>query len=249
MTSVSGTFNFFPSTGEIGPTAFGRIGGTVAGDADPKCLVYMAINLLNNKIYVGATDKGLTARKRRHLYNARSGQAGKFYSAIRKYGASKFLFMPVVQCNNFFHALEEERVYIAAMKPHYNLTAGGGGVKGFKHSAESRLKMSLAKRGKPQYRFTAEDIAKSIRRRREQSLGVKITDPQRLAHLRRCIALMHASRIVSMKSSDGSEFDSVTKAATFYGITTGQVSRSCKCGNVIKRAGVSFSHLSDGNDH
>lgn len=212
-------------------------------DYDPMCLVYMAINLVNNKIYVGATDRGLAARAKRHLYNARSGYVGKFYNAIRKHGASKFFFMPIVQCNDFAHALEEERLYISTMKPQYNLTTGGGGIKGFRHSAESRRKMSLTKAGKQQmYRFTADDLAKSIRRRREQSLGVKITDPIKLDSLRRCTALAWVARRKSVESSDGSRFSSVSEAATFYGITTGQISRSCYHGNVIKRAGVSFSY-------
>jgi len=112
-------------------------------------LVYMAINLVNDKIYIGATEKGLSSRRARHFWNAKTGRPGKFYNAIRKYGKNKFSFVEVLKCKDFWEALREEELYIKALKPHYNLTAGGGGVKGYKFSAESRAKMSAAKLGKP----------------------------------------------------------------------------------------------------
>lgn len=129
----------------------------VSNQAGP-CLVYKALNLVNHKIYVGATDRGLRNRQIRHIWNAKNGRPGKFYNAIRKYGENNFWFTTLALCDNYWEALAEEREFIKALKPEYNLTEGGGGVKGYKFSLESRKKMSDAKRGKPGHITHAKSI-------------------------------------------------------------------------------------------
>lgn len=114
----------------------------------PKSIVYVATNKINGKIYVGATEKTLDERKWRHLWRARSGQKSKFCSALRKYGDDGFEWKIIARCKNFFDALKQESWAIEDLKPEYNMTLGGGGVKGFRFSDESKAKMSLAKKGK-----------------------------------------------------------------------------------------------------
>lgn len=120
-----------------------------ATNREHKCVVYMAINLKTDDIYIGATEKGVRQRQLRHLWNARNGRPGKLYNAIRKYGENNFLFVEHLKCVDFWDALKQEEFYIKAMRPKYNLTAGGGGVKGYKFSEESKQRMAAAKRGKP----------------------------------------------------------------------------------------------------
>ena len=74
---------------------------SVVGD-NPACIVYAAINTLNGKVYVGATEKGLAGRRQKHLANAKRGQSGKFYTAIRKHGPEAFHFVPLCAATDFF---------------------------------------------------------------------------------------------------------------------------------------------------
>lgn len=108
----------------------------MSGDWTKKCIVYQALNIKNGKRYIGATIKGLHARKMRHFNCARLGHPGKFYTAIRSHGPDAFVFTEMMECRDFFHALEEEERLIAELKPEYNVTAGGGGVKGHSPSPE-----------------------------------------------------------------------------------------------------------------
>jgi len=113
----------------------------------PKNVVYVAINTLNNKLYVGATRIGVEGRKRAHLATARKGGNGPFYAAIRKYGEHSFEFVTFAVCRDFFHCLEVERQLIAEIRPEYNLTLGGGGSFGYVWSEASKAKVSASKKG------------------------------------------------------------------------------------------------------
>ena len=111
-------------------------------------VVYRARNLVNGKSYIGFTAKGLAARRRRHLKDAKNlALTYPFYNAIRKYGPENFAFEVIMD----FQGDEElakifEREAIEGWKPEYNLAAGGEG--GTMH-ASTRAKIGAANRGRP----------------------------------------------------------------------------------------------------
>lgn len=213
-----------------------------------KCLVYVARNKINGKCYIGATDRGLAFRSNRHKWRAEHGEKSKFCSAIRKYGFDAFEFSILQICKDFFEALEYERKFIAELKPEYNMTAGGGGVKGLKFSAESREKMSAAKRGKrPAWCDgpNASEIQKtlSLKAKLRPSRGplsrehaIKFTQAGNAAR-RRAVFAIH----------DQKRYESVSDAARAYGLTSGQVVYYCK-GNHESRRGVDFRYADEEND-
>ncbi len=211
----------------------------VSNQAGP-CLVYMALNLIDHKIYVGATEKGLRNRQMRHIWNAKNGRSGKFYNAIRKHGENNFWFTALAECENFWEALEEEREYIKALKPEYNLTEGGGGVKGYKFSLESRKRMSDAKKGKP-----GHPVSHEVRERiRMSQLGRKIIDPIKLEKARQNIAKALLARRVQIKCvSDNKFFESIQSAANFYGLTHRAVSEYCR--GRKSRRGFVFQYITE----
>lgn len=111
--------------------------------------VYIITNVVNSKQYVGIT-KRLQKRWNEHL-RMNGGQCVGLYSAIKKYGKDQFVFSHIADAFDKDSACVLERLLI---KEHntlspcgYNLTSGGDG--GFEMSAESRKKMSIAKKGKP----------------------------------------------------------------------------------------------------
>lgn len=260
MTS-SGTYSFALSNADVMIEGFARCGvrrtaaqwlsfrDTVSvrdNEKEASCIVYAAVNTINGKIYIGATEKGLAARARKHFANAKRGQSGKFYTAIRSYGAELFEFVVLATCSDFWSALEIERQMIARLKPEYNLTDGGGGIKGFKFSAQSRAKMSEAKKGKrcgwlhgPDVDNIKKKLSDSAKRRKGTYRLTEANKESLRANARKA----NVARRKPIKcETDGNVFESAALAARHYGLTSGMVSYIAK-GLHASRRGLIFSYL------
>lgn len=208
--------------------------------------VYVATNKANGKCYVGATDKPLAVRAYKHRWNAKKGMPGKFYTAIRKYGPEAFEFKPAVACAHFFDALVEEERLIAERKPAYNLTAGGGGVKGLKFSEASRAKMSAAKRGKPNHWSNGAmpvELRKRLADLRRAEAGRPLT-PRRLAAMQKNSQIANAARrkpVICVET--GKQYPSVSAAAIEHGVSTATIINSCKGLFASSRTGRTFRYV------
>jgi len=109
-----------------------------------KFIVYKAINSLNGSEYIGITKRGLPARIRQHLSDARRNRTGcrKFWRALRKYGPRSFRWEIIAEGLDRDAAIVMERALIAERKPRYNITVGGDGVIGVRLS-KARLDRKL----------------------------------------------------------------------------------------------------------
>jgi group I intron endonuclease len=217
-------------------------------------IVYLVVNVLTNDRYIGVTRVGLDKRRYMHFKNARRDDkrhgASKFYAAIRKYGEAAFSFAVLEDCPSYRDALKRERELIAETTPEYNLTLGGEGVFGHRHSAASKAKMSKAKRGKapwkkgecpPEVRAKLSAMAKARKRpaptekakARFLVLGKKGNEARRRGVI--CV-------------TDGKTYRSVTEAAIAYGTTTASIGHWC-AGRFQSRLGLKFSYVEapDGN--
>jgi group I intron endonuclease len=110
-------------------------------------IIYLATCLENNKVYVGQTCKRLSNRRWAHVN--RKDYDGFFNRAIRKYGAANFDWQILSHAETKDEANNLERVWIALFQSMnrefgYNMTAGGDGSIGHKHSAATREKHSIA---------------------------------------------------------------------------------------------------------
>jgi group I intron endonuclease len=112
-------------------------------------IVYIARNLKNGNCYIGVTRTTLDARRKKHLGEVSRGTRGRFYNAIRKYGAGAFEWSVIKECTSYYEALAEEVSQINCLNPAYNVTRGGEGALGLRHSRATREKMRVAKIGKP----------------------------------------------------------------------------------------------------
>lgn len=112
--------------------------------------IYKVTNTINHKVYIGQSVNPI-ARLRQHI-TSRSNKAYLLNYAIKKYGVENFLFevirseVPIEQIN------ETE---IQCIKEHnckvpngYNITEGGEGLKGHKHSEETKQKIRQAGLGR-----------------------------------------------------------------------------------------------------
>jgi group I intron endonuclease len=84
-------------------------------------IIYKVINISNNKIYIGKSDKTLENRKYMHEYLALYKNSNYlFHKAIRKYGSNNFIWEIVEEIENEVVLNDKEIFYIDHFKSKYN---------------------------------------------------------------------------------------------------------------------------------
>lgn len=126
-----------------------------------KMIVYKAINLINNKPYIGQTTTSIEQRKAEHLRRSSNGSRGYFHSAIRKHGKDNFKWEVLMTCPNLYSLNEAEVFFIKyydSMDNGYNLTSGGLNCT---VSEETRIKIGNFHRNKVVSQETRDKISKA----------------------------------------------------------------------------------------
>lgn len=117
--------------------------------------VYIHTNKVNNKKYVGITSQDPQDRwLGGHGYSRKL----KFGRAIEKYGWDGFEHRIIYENISEDEAKNIEGALIRELMTQddrygYNMTSGGDGLLGFKHTEESRRKMSASKSGSNHYNY------------------------------------------------------------------------------------------------
>lgn len=166
--------------------------------------VYRWTNLLDGKCYIG---KG---RRRRATSHRRRSQISRdcpvFYSAIRKHGLENFelTYLALGLAEGLAHDLELAAIqaYSSMAPDGYNVTAGGEGTSGLRHSQKSKEKMSKAHSGFRHSEETIKKMAESARLRstpeyREMMSRIK-KNPSN--EIREKIGATHRGKIVSAET-------------------------------------------------
>lgn len=118
--------------------------------------VYKITNLVNGKIYIGKTSKTIEYRFRRHIRAAKVKDPKDYsaiHKAINKHGYENFKVELVEEFSTDEECLEAERKYISQFnsidkKIGYNISLGGDGPSGAKHTEEAKIKMSRFRKGR-----------------------------------------------------------------------------------------------------
>jgi len=118
--------------------------------------IYMIINKINGKYYIGKTTKTIEERWNRHIKGARYSRETPLYRAIRKYGKHNFETRSVLSLVNNLD--DAEKYFIRFFKSFdpkygYNCTLGG---EGGTPTEETRIKLSNNRKGKIPPPFTEE---------------------------------------------------------------------------------------------
>lgn len=113
-------------------------------------LAYLITNTVNSKAYVGITTRSIARRWYEHKFVPNScGQL--LAKAINKYGAEAFEIKPIASAKTLKNLKEVEKDLIVQFQTKvpfgYNLTDGGDGVFGFKHTEEQKKRNGDLKRG------------------------------------------------------------------------------------------------------
>ena len=116
--------------------------------------IYLITNKLNNKKYVGQTIFTTEQRWEGHLkdlYRNRSNSI--LHKAIKKYGRDSFDVRPIIVNVPEADLDRLETIWIKRLNtliPNgYNMTAGGGGIRHYKHTTETKQHLSVMLSGKP----------------------------------------------------------------------------------------------------
>ena len=121
--------------------------------------VYVILNKVNGKMYVGKDKKFPNRWKRDHLRYAKGGKEKHphhyqyIHAAINKYGVENFELVELERFETAEECSQMEIFWIAFWRTWdrnygYNLTRGGEGAHGRVVSEETKRKMSEAKKGK-----------------------------------------------------------------------------------------------------
>jgi len=136
-------------------------------------LIYKATNIVTGKSYIGQTQSHFNTRKWSHYYHALDEKDSRrisiLYNAIKKYGKDKFVWEILEDNINDKNVLNERETfnilkYDSYMTNGYNMTLGGEGNTGFRHSEKAKRKMSFDRKGEKSSwwgrKHTKEEIEK-----------------------------------------------------------------------------------------
>lgn len=109
-------------------------------------IAYKITNVITGMVYIGITSKSVEARWRAHQQWAKCNKPYALHMAIRNFGALNFNIEHIASAKTHSDLLELEKQLIAqydSLYPKgYNKTVGGQGSLGYKHTAETRKKIS-----------------------------------------------------------------------------------------------------------
>ena len=155
--------------------------------------------IIQSKIYVGITSKGLDWRKRRHQVEARRGLTKTiFHNTLNKHmGEAQWEQLDVVSSKD--EAVTLEKYYISHFNSLYpnglNLTSGGEGVESHKHTDEAKRKISVGNKGYKASTATRKLISKATKGKSKKPW----TEEQKLKK-----AKLSGSKPFDVFSTDGS---------------------------------------------
>ncbi len=116
-------------------------------------IIYKITNIITGKIYIGLTIQNINTRFNHHIYEAKLGSTSYLHRSILKHGKENFK-IEIVDTAESTEDLQNKEVYYinhfntTNRKVGYNIAKGGSiGLNGFKHSEESRRKMSISSTG------------------------------------------------------------------------------------------------------
>jgi len=116
-----------------------------------KGFIYLATNRLNKKRYVGQCIGTLKSRRKKHYDAAfKYNSPLRFHCALRKYGKSTFYWRIIEAEIDLNHLDDKETYYIKhydSFYHGYNMTLGGKTMNGYKHTEETKKKISEKTKG------------------------------------------------------------------------------------------------------
>lgn len=199
-------------------------------------IIYKIINKINGMIYIGQTTRRLKERILEHVRHKET----YIDKAMNKYGLDKFDIKTIDKAETIEELNQKEIYWIKyynCIRPNgYNLCEGGGVTIGFKHSEESKKKMSETHRLRGNQKGEKNHF---YGKHHSEEQKAKWKETRHLArHTKEVKEKMRHNRKDSRKVlniTTGKEFESISLAAEYYNLKDTHISRVCRGGR--KRTG------------
>lgn len=104
--------------------------------------IYQIRNVINGHLYIGSAAD-IARRWKWHRNALRAGNHHSVYlqRAFNRYGEASFVFSVLLECREG-ELIENEQRFLDSLKPVYNLCQVAGSPLGYKHTEETRQKVS-----------------------------------------------------------------------------------------------------------
>ncbi len=121
--------------------------------------IYTITNNINGKRYVGFSTN-IVERVRAH--KKRNNGCPRLLTAFKRYGIKNFS-IEILECgkDELFGKNIRESYWIGKLSPEYNLTVGGDGVIGYRHTDETKRHLAEVQKGKSHSEETRRKISKN----------------------------------------------------------------------------------------
>lgn len=135
-------------------------------------IIYRHVNKLNGKSYVGCvvSHKGIRSRWLRHVSDSKKNSSSIFHRAIALYGDGDDVWdhFSLCEVETLEEAKEQEKYWISVYRSNglkeggagYNMTDGGDGVEGYKHTEEAKRFISELHKGKSKSEETKKKMSR-----------------------------------------------------------------------------------------
>ena len=179
--------------------------------------IYILTCKINGKQYVGL-DSNLPKRSKAHL-SKKEKACRIIHNAILKHGKENFDVQIIPYPGISKKALQEVEkfkiAYLNTQRPNgYNITTGGEGIPGHKHSPETRAKLSKASKGKNNFNYgkprSPEHRAKLSKANKGRPLSPEHRAKLSKAHKGKPLSPEHRAKI--SKSNKGRSLSPETRA-------------------------------------
>ena len=165
--------------------------------------IYKIENKINKKFYIGVTKSKY--RFSGHISAAKNTNINRpLLNAIRKYGRNNFDYKILENGNNYIYGYKvREPFFIKKLKPEYNLTSGGDGVRDYVMSEEVKKRIISKLKGQKRTKASKKRISVSVKKwhkefgiteemKKKMSISAKksINIKQRANHLNRKITCL-----------------------------------------------------------
>jgi group I intron endonuclease len=199
------------------------------------CVIYKIVNNTNGKIYVGQTVNLYDRYKRHKRSLAEADEHNRpLVSAFKKYGFENFSFMILenIDCDTK-KITEREQYWMDKFQScrksnGYNACPAAGSPFGYKHSDETKAKVSAASKRRRHTDETKKKMSEiqkgkviSAETRRKISESKKGVTPNRV----------YGKKVIQfdkVTNKQIAEFKSVTKASKEIGVHLSSIARACK---------------------
>lgn len=156
---------------------------TISKQYNNKFGVYLILNIINNKKYIGSTTRSFKLRWGDHIKQLKGNYHTNKHlqSSWNKYGAKNFKFLIVEILEDKSLCINREQYWLdfhkcANKKYGYNICPTAGNCLGVIHTEEMRLKISKLHKGKPK----SEEFKMKMRVKKSEEHRLKLTEINRI---------------------------------------------------------------------